>query len=173
MIFSHTALDALYLEETNELTLSHSFLFSFSTSARNARERACVFGALRSIMSEAKFILRRAAVRIWFTEAIEPAFSSIQVLDTTGKQIDKKDTHLDSGQSFAPAGLIAAARTRKLQGGLARGVSGYASDQWRFHVSDCFRKAHGVTHTGLNYVASYHARYAHRRMHDSSVVVRI
>jgi len=36
-----------------------------------------------------------AAVRIWFTEAIEPAFSSIQVLDATGKQIDKKDMHRD------------------------------------------------------------------------------
>jgi methionine-rich copper-binding protein CopC len=36
-----------------------------------------------------------AAVRIWFTEAIEPAFSSIQVLDATGKQVDKKDTHRD------------------------------------------------------------------------------
>jgi copper resistance protein C len=37
-----------------------------------------------------------AAVRIWFTEAIESAFSSIQVFDATGKQVDKKDTHLDS-----------------------------------------------------------------------------
>jgi len=36
-----------------------------------------------------------AAVRIWFTEAIEPAFSSVQVFDATGKQVDKKDTHLD------------------------------------------------------------------------------
>jgi copper resistance protein C len=36
-----------------------------------------------------------AAVRIWFTEAIEPAFSSIQVFDATGKQVDKKDTHTD------------------------------------------------------------------------------
>jgi copper resistance protein C len=35
------------------------------------------------------------AVRIWFTEAIEPAFSSIQVLDARGKQVDKKDTHSD------------------------------------------------------------------------------
>jgi methionine-rich copper-binding protein CopC len=34
-----------------------------------------------------------AAVRIWFTEAIEPRFSSIQVFDATGKQVDKKDTH--------------------------------------------------------------------------------
>jgi methionine-rich copper-binding protein CopC len=37
-----------------------------------------------------------AAVRIWFTEAIEPAFSRIQVFDATGKQVDKKDTHRDS-----------------------------------------------------------------------------
>ena len=36
-----------------------------------------------------------AAVRIWFTEAIEPAFSSIQVFDATGKQVDKKDLHSD------------------------------------------------------------------------------
>lgn len=36
-----------------------------------------------------------AAVRIWFTEAIEPRFSSIQVFDATGKQVDKKDTHRD------------------------------------------------------------------------------
>jgi methionine-rich copper-binding protein CopC len=35
-----------------------------------------------------------AAVRIWFTEAIEPRFSTIQVFDATGKQVDKKDTHL-------------------------------------------------------------------------------
>jgi methionine-rich copper-binding protein CopC len=36
-----------------------------------------------------------ATVRVWFTEAIEPAFSSIKVFDATGKQVDQKDTHLD------------------------------------------------------------------------------
>jgi len=36
-----------------------------------------------------------AAARIWFTEAIEPAFSRIQVFDGTGKQVDKKDPHSD------------------------------------------------------------------------------
>ena len=35
-------------------------------------------------------------VKIWFTEAIEPAFSKVQVLDADGKQIDKKDFHLDA-----------------------------------------------------------------------------
>ena len=35
-------------------------------------------------------------VRIWFTEPIELASSSIKVFDATGKQIDKKDVHADT-----------------------------------------------------------------------------
>jgi copper resistance protein C len=35
-------------------------------------------------------------VRIWFTEPIEPRVSSIKVFDATGKQIDKRDVHLDA-----------------------------------------------------------------------------
>ena len=34
-------------------------------------------------------------VRIRFTENIEPTFSSIQVFDTSGKEVDKRDVHLD------------------------------------------------------------------------------
>ena len=34
-------------------------------------------------------------VRIRFTENIEAAFSSIQVLDASGKEVDKRDVHLD------------------------------------------------------------------------------
>jgi methionine-rich copper-binding protein CopC len=34
-------------------------------------------------------------VRIWFTEKIEPAFSAIQVFDASGKEVDKRDVHLD------------------------------------------------------------------------------
>jgi copper resistance protein C len=34
-------------------------------------------------------------VKIWFTQNVEPAFSSIQVQDAQGKQWDKNDTHLD------------------------------------------------------------------------------
>jgi copper resistance protein C len=34
-------------------------------------------------------------VRIRFTENIEPAFSSIQVVDASGKEVDKRDVHLD------------------------------------------------------------------------------
>jgi len=34
-------------------------------------------------------------VKIRFTENIEPAFSSIQVFETSGKEVDKRDVHLD------------------------------------------------------------------------------
>ena len=34
-------------------------------------------------------------VRIRFTEDIEPAFSSIQVFDPSGKEVDKHDVHLN------------------------------------------------------------------------------
>ena len=36
-----------------------------------------------------------AEVRIWFTENIEPAFSTVQVFDASGKEVDKRDVHLD------------------------------------------------------------------------------
>ena len=35
-------------------------------------------------------------VRIQFTEAVEPAFSKIQVFAESGKEVDKGDSHLDS-----------------------------------------------------------------------------
>ena len=34
-------------------------------------------------------------VRIRFTENIEPTVSSIQVFDASGKEVDKRDVHLD------------------------------------------------------------------------------
>jgi methionine-rich copper-binding protein CopC len=34
-------------------------------------------------------------VRIRFTENIEPALSNIQVFDASGKEVDKRDRHLD------------------------------------------------------------------------------
>jgi methionine-rich copper-binding protein CopC len=34
-------------------------------------------------------------VKIWFTQQPEPAFSSIKVLNSDGKQIDENDTHPD------------------------------------------------------------------------------
>ena len=37
-----------------------------------------------------------AEVKIWFTQELEPAFSSIEVKNARGKEVDKKDVHLDA-----------------------------------------------------------------------------
>jgi methionine-rich copper-binding protein CopC len=34
-------------------------------------------------------------VRVWFSETVQAGVSSIHVLDVSGKQVDKKDTHSD------------------------------------------------------------------------------
>jgi methionine-rich copper-binding protein CopC len=34
-------------------------------------------------------------VRIWFTQHLESTFSAIEVFDADGKQVDKKDCHVD------------------------------------------------------------------------------
>ena len=34
-------------------------------------------------------------VRIWFTEKIEPAFSTIYVFNASGEEVDKRDVRLD------------------------------------------------------------------------------
>jgi methionine-rich copper-binding protein CopC len=35
-------------------------------------------------------------VKGWYTEELEPAFSKIQVFDSTGKEVDKKDVKIDA-----------------------------------------------------------------------------
>jgi len=34
-------------------------------------------------------------VRMWFTEELEPAFSTLRVLDKDGKQVDRRDKKID------------------------------------------------------------------------------
>ncbi len=36
-----------------------------------------------------------AEVRLAYTQGLEPAFSHVQVFDASGKEVDKKDVHLD------------------------------------------------------------------------------
>jgi methionine-rich copper-binding protein CopC len=36
-----------------------------------------------------------AQVKLWFTQKLEPAFSSVRVLDRSGKQVDKGDPVVD------------------------------------------------------------------------------
>src|SRR5579863_3001687 len=38
-----------------------------------------------------------ADVKVWFTQGLEPAFSSLQVVDQNGAQVDKKDKAIDPG----------------------------------------------------------------------------
>jgi methionine-rich copper-binding protein CopC len=41
-----------------------------------------------------------AEVRLWFTENLEPAFSTIQVLDARGQRVDRADGHVDTATSW-------------------------------------------------------------------------
>jgi copper resistance protein C len=36
-----------------------------------------------------------AQVKLWFTQQLEPEFSTVRVSDRSGKQVDKGDTHVD------------------------------------------------------------------------------
>jgi methionine-rich copper-binding protein CopC len=36
-------------------------------------------------------------IRLWFTSPLEPAFSSVKVLDKIGRQVDRKDQQVDHG----------------------------------------------------------------------------
>jgi hypothetical protein len=38
-------------------------------------------------------------VTLWFTQALEPAFSRVQVLDARGQEVDRKDGAVDSKDS--------------------------------------------------------------------------
>jgi len=43
------------------------------------------------------------SVRLWFTEQLEPAFSSIRVLDSSGKEVDARDSHVDAAEPIIVA----------------------------------------------------------------------
>jgi len=40
-----------------------------------------------------------AQVKIWFTERLEPALSKIQVFDSSGQEIDKRDAKIDQSNA--------------------------------------------------------------------------
>ena len=35
-------------------------------------------------------------MKLWFTQKLEPAFSTLEVQDAQGKEVDRKDAHLDA-----------------------------------------------------------------------------
>ena len=40
-----------------------------------------------------------AQVKLWFTQELEPAFSSVRVMDRSGRQVDKGDPQVDRAES--------------------------------------------------------------------------
>jgi len=40
-----------------------------------------------------------AEVKLWFSHALEPAFSTIRVVDKAGKQVDRKDGRVDAKET--------------------------------------------------------------------------
>ena len=40
-----------------------------------------------------------AQAKLWFTQELEPAFSTVQVLDRNGKRLDKGDPHVDQADA--------------------------------------------------------------------------
>jgi copper resistance protein C len=40
-----------------------------------------------------------AQVTLWFTQELEPAFSTVQVQDRDGRRVDKQDKHVDPANS--------------------------------------------------------------------------
>lgn len=39
------------------------------------------------------------SVRLWFTQALEPAFSRVHVVDASGKTVDTGDAHVDTSDT--------------------------------------------------------------------------
>jgi len=40
-----------------------------------------------------------AEVKLWFSHALEPAFSTLRVVDKAGKQVDRKDKQVDTKET--------------------------------------------------------------------------
>ena len=97
MICSLTPLGDLCLDENKLMKwFRNIYLILLLTGAAVAHAYAHAFvdHAEPAVGSKVKQIPNE--VRVWFTEPIEPASSSIKVFDATGKQIDKKDVHADT-----------------------------------------------------------------------------
>jgi hypothetical protein len=43
-----------------------------------------------------KVRLPPSEVKLWFTESLEPAFSTVRVLDTQGRRVDRADSRVDA-----------------------------------------------------------------------------
>ena len=79
------------------------------------KEAACIVALLAAVGTSAAFahtLLDRsvpaadsvvhgppAEVKLWFSQALEPAFSTLRVVDKNAKQVDQKDKRVDAGDA--------------------------------------------------------------------------
>ena len=68
-------------------------LFSLLTPITRTQAHAFIVRAEPRVGSKMK--KTPTGVRIWFSEPVQAASSSIKVFDDHGKQVDKKNTHVD------------------------------------------------------------------------------
>jgi len=73
-------------------------------------------------------------VKLWFSHALEPAFSTVQVLDKDGKQVDRKDTRVDPAEAklvrvtlapLAPGAYRVVWRVLSADGHVSKGEFGF------------------------------------------------
>ncbi|HXQ67711.1 MAG TPA: copper resistance CopC family protein [Alphaproteobacteria bacterium] len=67
---------------------------ALASSAVNVRAHAFLDHALPAVGSTVHG--SPPELRLWFTQALEPAFSSVKVVDASGKQVDKGDSTVDA-----------------------------------------------------------------------------
>jgi methionine-rich copper-binding protein CopC len=75
-----------------------------------------------------------AEVKLWFSHALEAAYSSVRVVDKDGKQVDRRDTRLDAAEakvlkvtlpSLAPGAYRVLWRVLSADGHVTRGEFGF------------------------------------------------
>ena len=75
-----------------------------------------------------------AEVRLWFSHALEAAYSTVRIVDKDGKQVDRKDTRVDAAEakvlkvtlpSLAPGAYRVHWRVLSADGHVTRGEFGF------------------------------------------------
>lgn len=79
--------------------LGPSFLFAAAACA--AAPAAFAHAYLDRTVPEAASTVRGspAEVKLWFSHALEPAFSTVRVVDRNGRQVDRKDKQIDAREA--------------------------------------------------------------------------
>ena len=75
-----------------------------------------------------------AEIKLWFSHALEPAFSTVRVVDRGGRQVDRKDKQVDAGEAkllkvslppLAPGAYRVIWRVLSADGHVTRGEFGF------------------------------------------------